>query len=130
MGISLYIIYFLSSLYVLTCQALFALHLVVLLQSIVSHHLPTLFSIYRENAFCLFNFSLYYSHNQPFTSSLPAPIFGKLSFFPVAQVAHSPLVYPTLLPQPTLVLYSVQLIRSTRLQDHDPNSEIHLSSQL
>ena len=64
---------------VITCQAQFAWQPVVHLQSIVSHHLSTLFSVYQLNTLY---FSLCHSHNQSFTSCLPVVIFGQLPFFP------------------------------------------------
>ena len=49
-------------------------------------------------------FCLCHSHNQPVTSSLPVPIFGQLSVFSVAQVAHSPPVPQSSVAPKTFVL--------------------------
>ena len=91
---------------VITCQALFAGQPLVRLQSIVPHHLSTLFSVYRVNTSLYF--SLCHSHNQPFTSSLSVPILGQLPLF---LVAASPV--PNRLPIP-----NISLVRSPADMQH------------
>ena len=54
------------------------------------------------------------------------PYLANFRFYSVVQLAHSPPVPPIFCRTQTLVLYSVQLIRSTRLQDHNSNAVIRL----
>ena len=71
---------------VINCKSSFAWQPVVHLQSLlVSHNLATLSSTYRVNTSPLF-LPVMHSHNQPFISSLPVPMFCQL----VVRVAHCP----------------------------------------
>ena len=112
---------------VIVCHALFAWQLVVLLQSIVPHCLSMLFSVYRVNTFPQFLPRSVTAITSPSLLLFQCPYLANFRFF---SCSSSPFCSgtPIFCRTQTLVLYSVQLIRSTRLQHHNSNAVIRFSS--
>ena len=113
---------------VIACEALFALQLVVHLQSIVSHCLSMLFSVYRGKHFPSISPSVT-AITSPSLRLFQCPYLANFRFF---CCSSSPFCSgtPIFCRTQTLVLYSVQLIRSTRLQHHNSNAVIRFSSHV
>ena len=116
---------------VIVCQALFAWQLVVLLQSIVPHCLSMLFSVYRVNTPSISPSVT--AITSPSRLLFQCPYLANFRFF---SCSSSPFCSgtPIFCRTQTLVLYSVQLIRSTCLQHHNSNAVIrfwsHFTAQL